>query len=72
MQRALLIMLAVGLASPASARVTTYKPAAGEQRAPGLGRPAPSTCPGGYWARQRTFDRWGNPKGWSHPRFVCP
>lgn len=75
MRKALLTLLAAGFAAvagPASAKVTTYKPTAGEERAYGYFRAAPSQCPGGYWARQRTFDRWGNVKGLSRPRFVCP
>jgi uncharacterized membrane protein len=73
MRKTLLTMLAAGfaaLAGPASAKVN--KPAAGEERAYGYFRAAPSQCPGGYWARQRQFDRWGNVKGLSRPRFICP
>jgi len=32
----------------------------------------PSDCDGGYWARRRLHDRYGNFVGWSRPRFVCP
>jgi hypothetical protein len=32
----------------------------------------PTECDGGYWARRRLYDRWGNFVGWSKPRFVCP
>jgi hypothetical protein len=34
---------------------------------------APVGCPGGYWARRPVaFDAYGNPIGWSRPRFFCP
>jgi hypothetical protein len=34
---------------------------------------APVGCPGGYWARRPVaFDAYGNPIGWSRPRYFCP
>jgi len=40
---------------------------------PGYAMAAPVACPGGYWARQPVaFDAYGNPIGWSRPRFFCP
>jgi hypothetical protein len=37
------------------------------------GAPPPVACPGGYWSRRPVaFDAYGNPVGWSRPRFVCP
>jgi hypothetical protein len=38
----------------------------------GYRRRYPVSCPGGYWARRPVHDRWGNVRGWSRPRFVCP
>jgi hypothetical protein len=40
---------------------------------PGYAVAAPVGCPGGYWARRPVaFDAYGNPIGWSRPRFFCP
>lgn len=76
MARLTLAVLAAGfvgaLTSPAAAKTTVYKPAPGEEPSVTLFRKAPSDCPGGYWARQRQFDRWGNVKGMSRPRYICP
>lgn len=49
-----------------------YAPAPGYVVYEGYGAPYPAECPGGYWARRRLYDRWGNFVGWSRPRFVCP
>ena len=49
-----------------------YAPAPGYIVYEGYGAPYPASCPGGYWARRRLYDRWGNFVGWSKPRFVCP
>ena len=49
-----------------------YAPAPGYIAYDGYAQPYPATCPGGYWARRRLYDRWGNVVGWSRPRFVCP
>ena len=49
-----------------------YAPAPGYVVYEGYGAPYPAACPGGYWARRRLYDRWGNFVGWSKPRFVCP
>ncbi len=49
-----------------------YAPAPGYVVYEGYGAPYPVNCPGGYWARRRLYDRWGNFMGWSRPRFVCP
>jgi hypothetical protein len=38
----------------------------------GYGAPYPRSCYGGYWARQRLYDRYGNFVGWSKPHFICP
>jgi ABC-type xylose transport system permease subunit len=35
--------------------------------------PAYVVQPGGYWARRPVaFDAYGNPIGWSRPRYFCP
>ena len=40
---------------------------------PGYAVAGPVECPGGYWARRPVaFDAYGNPIGWSRPRFFCP
>jgi hypothetical protein len=49
-----------------------YAPAPGYVVYDGYGAPYPAECQGGYWARRRLYDRWGNFVGWSKPRFVCP
>jgi hypothetical protein len=38
----------------------------------GYAAPYPRYCPGGYWARQRLYNRHGNFVGWSEPAFICP
>ncbi len=50
-----------------------YVPAPDYVAYPGYGAPPPVACPGGYWSRRPiAFDAYGNPVGWSRPRFVCP
>jgi hypothetical protein len=49
-----------------------YAPAPGYVVYQGYGAPYPAECPGGYWARRRLYDHYGNFVGWSRPRFVCP
>jgi len=40
---------------------------------PAYAAAGPVACPGGYWARRPVaFDAYGNPIGWSRPRFFCP
>jgi hypothetical protein len=40
---------------------------------PGYVVAGPVGCPGGYWARRPVaFDAYGNPIGWSRPRYFCP
>jgi hypothetical protein len=50
-----------------------YAPAPGYVVYQGYGAPYPVACPGGYWSRRPiAFDAYGNPIGWSRPRFICP
>lgn len=49
-----------------------YAPAPGYVVYQNYYEPYPVACPGGYWARRRLYDRFGNFVGWSKPRFVCP
>jgi hypothetical protein len=50
-----------------------YAPAPGYMVYPGYAAAGPVACPGGYWARRPVaFDAYGNPIGWSAPRFFCP
>jgi hypothetical protein len=50
-----------------------YAPAPDYVAYPGYGAPPPVACPGGYWSRRPVaFDAYGNPVGWSRPRFICP
>ncbi len=49
-----------------------YYPAPGYVAYSGYYAPPPVGCPGGYWARSRIYDQWGNFRGWSQPRFFCP
>jgi hypothetical protein len=50
-----------------------YAPAPGYVVYPGYAAAGPVACPGGYWARRPVaFDAYGNPVGWSGPRFFCP
>jgi hypothetical protein len=51
----------------------TYVVQPGYVAYPGYAVGAPVGCPGGYWARRPVaFDAYGNPIGWSRPRFFCP
>ena len=56
----------------ANSHPSYYGPAPGYVVYEGYGAPYPAACPGGYWARKRLHDRWGNFVGWSRPRFICP
>ncbi len=49
-----------------------YAPSPGYVVYGGYGAPYPVACPGGYWARRRLHDHFGNFVGWSRPRFICP
>ena len=49
-----------------------YAPEPGYVVYDGYRRRYPVSCPGGYWARRPVYDRWGNVRGWSRPRFICP
>ncbi len=49
-----------------------YGPAPGYVVYDNYYEPYPIQCPGGYWARRRLYDHWGNFVGWSRPRFICP
>src|SRR5262249_2062532 len=49
-----------------------YPPAPGYGRDQSYGAPYPVACRGGYGARRPLYDQWGNPVGWSRPRFICP
>jgi hypothetical protein len=60
-----------------SAIANSYGPAyvvqPGYTAYPGYAAAGPVACPGGYWARRPVaFDAYGNPIGWSRPRFFCP
>jgi len=60
-----------------SAIANSYGPAYAVQPGyaayPGYAAAGPVACPGGYWARRPVaFDAYGNPIGWSRPRFFCP
>jgi len=60
-----------------SAIANSYGPAYAVQPGyaayPGYAVAAPVGCPGGYWARRPVaFDAYGNPIGWSRPRYFCP
>jgi hypothetical protein len=60
-----------------SAIANSYGPAYAVQPGyaayPGYAVAGPVACPGGYWARRPVaFDAYGNPIGWSRPRFFCP
>src|SRR5258707_2119774 len=60
-----------------SAIANSYGPAYAVQPGyaayPGYAAAGPVAWPGGYWARRPVaFDAYGNPIGWSRPRFFCP
>ncbi len=49
-----------------------YAPAPGYVAYDGYSARYPVSCPGGFWARRPVYDRWGNVRGYSRPRFICP
>jgi hypothetical protein len=50
-----------------------YAPAEGYVVYESYRAPGPVGCPGGYWARRPVaYNAYGQPIGWSRPRFVCP
>jgi hypothetical protein len=50
-----------------------YAPQEGYVMYESYGAPGPVDCPEGYWARRPVaFNAYGQPIGWSRPRFVCP
>jgi hypothetical protein len=49
-----------------------YAPAPGYVAYVGYSARYPVSCPGGFWARRPVYDRWGNVRGYSRPRFICP
>jgi hypothetical protein len=67
--------LAVGAiigSSIANSQPRYYAPAPGYVAYDGYYGRRPASCYGGYWARRPVYDRWGNVRGWSRPRFICP
>jgi len=57
----------------ASTYGTAYVVQPGYVAYPGYAVAVPAGCPGGYWARRPVaVDAYGNPIGWSRPRFFCP
>jgi hypothetical protein len=48
-----------------------YAPQPGYVAYPEYGMGPAYGCPGGYWARRPIYDRWGNVRGYSRPRFFC-
>jgi hypothetical protein len=62
----------IGGAIAANSRPSYYPPAPGYVAYDGYYARYPISCPGGYWARRPVYDRWGNVRGWSRPRFICP
>lgn len=62
----------IGGAIAANSGPRYYAPAPGYVAYDGYYQAYPTSCAGGYWARRRLYDRWGNVVGWSRPRFVCP
>jgi hypothetical protein len=57
----------------AIANSSAYAVQPGYAAYPGYAVAGPVACPGGYWARRPVaFDVYGNPIGWSRPRFFCP
>ena len=49
-----------------------YAPAPGYVAYDGYSARYPVSCPGGFWARRPAYDRRGNVRGYSRPRFICP
>ena len=62
----------IGGAIVANSRPSYYAPAPGYVAYDGYRARYPHSCPGGYWARRPVYDRWGNVRGWSRARFICP
>lgn len=62
----------IGGAIAANSQPRYYAPAPGYVAYDGYYARYPVSCPGGYWARRPVYDRWGNVRGYSRPRFICP
>jgi hypothetical protein len=62
----------IGGAIAANSQPRYYAPAPGYVAYDGYYGRHPVSCYGGYWARRPVYDRWGNVRGWSRPRFICP
>lgn len=62
----------IGGAIAANSQPRYYAPAPGYVAYDGYYGRHPTSCYGGYWARRPVYDRWGNVRGWSRPRFICP
>jgi hypothetical protein len=62
----------IGGAIAANSRPSYYAPAPGYVAYDGYYGRHPNSCYGGYWARRPVYDRWGNVRGYSRPRFICP
>ena len=62
----------IGGAMAANSQPRYYAPAPGYVAYDGYYARYPVSCPGGYWARRPVYDRWGNVRGYSRPRFICP
>lgn len=62
----------IGGAIAANSQPRYYAPAPGYVVYDGYRARYPHSCRGGYWARRPVYDRWGNVRGWSRPRFICP
>ena len=62
----------IGGAIAANSGPRYYAPAPGYVAYDGYYARYPHSCGGGYWARRPVYDRWGNVRGWSRPRFICP
>jgi hypothetical protein len=66
--------IAAGIVGAAvvGAAIANAQPRGGYVVYEGYDAPYPRRCYGGYWARQRLYDRHGEFVGWSKPHFVCP
>ena len=62
----------IGGAIAANSQPRYYAPAPGYVAYDGYYGRRPHSCYGGYWARRPVYDRWGNVRGYSRPRFICP
>lgn len=62
----------IGGAIAANSQPRYYAPAPGYVAYDGYYARYPHACRGSYWARRPVYDRWGNVRGWSRPRFICP